>query len=45
MRIHPQQTDQDIDKAMKNRFSSLMQLGDARFEEGLQNWLASRPSN
>lgn len=27
------------------RFSSLRQLGNAQFEEGLCNWLASRPIN
>ncbi|XP_013713178.1 uncharacterized protein LOC106416832 [Brassica napus] len=41
----PQKLIRDIDKAMKNRFSSLKRLGDARFEEGLRSWFASRPSN
>ncbi|WZZ29097.1 hypothetical protein YC2023_012498 [Brassica napus] len=35
----------DIDKAMKNIFSSLKKLGDARFEKRLCSWLASRPSD
>ncbi|KAF2567357.1 hypothetical protein F2Q68_00027421 [Brassica cretica] len=35
----------EIDKAMKNRCSSLRKLGDTRFEEGLHDWLASRPNS